>query len=272
MPDPTWAISTRPTRSVWLCSLGCALSPLFGGQTERIAVFSIARWGCCNRQTANVNRIGDLMAFGKKSWLSGVTAVVALALAIGTVATPANAAPSQSVSASSSSPNGAGAQASYFSASISGTAGNVTFDAAKARALGGDAKTIEQFAEGIVAGGGRVTGITVDVRNVSRLSQSLVAAKSSCAGQNNGSTQWFGLQLKIDSCKANTLIAMMAGGAATATIAGVLTSWTGIGGISAGLIAGLLGLGSAIVAGCAARGTGLILDLAWTGLPWCAAQ
>ncbi|MFC6356584.1 hypothetical protein [Luethyella okanaganae] len=155
---------------------------------------------------------------------------------------------------------------------ITGSAGDVTFDGAQALALGNAPDIVADFAVGIEAGGGTVIGLDVDQAAVDEVTSALVQARAGCQGQNNGTTQWYGWQLKIDSCKAAQLVASVSAGAGVATVAGLLTSWTGIGGISAGAIAAVLAAGAGFLAVCAAPGKGMILNLAWTGIPWCASQ
>ena len=181
------------------------------------------------------------------------------------VATPAHAAPSKPTPSAAIELEG-------LAGAISGSAGDVTFDGAEALALGNDPKVVAEFAAGIAAGGGTVVGLNVDQKTVDETKSTLFQALAACSGQNGGSTQWYGWQLKIDSCKSAQMIAAVTAGAGVATVAGLLTSWTGIGGISAGAIASILAAGAGILSVCAAAGKGMILNLAWTGLPWCWSQ
>lgn len=154
--------------------------------------------------------------------------------------------------------------------------GSLHFDASRALALGADPSTVQQVAVGVVAGGGSVSGVAVDAASIARTANQLAAvraaSRANCAGQTNYSTQWFGHQLKLNSCDANRVIAAMSAGAGVAGLAAIITSETGVGGIAGGVIAGVLAIGAGALGWCAANGTGVIIDLSWAGVPWCAAQ
>ncbi|ALD12483.1 hypothetical protein [Clavibacter capsici] len=148
--------------------------------------------------------------------------------------------------------------------------GTVHFDADVAIERGALPLTVRQVAVGIVAGGGTVSGITVDDDEVAAVAR--IILDSNCVGETDYSTQWFGHQLKLNSCDANRLIGALAAGAGIATVAAIITSETGVGGIAGALIAGLLAIGGGALAFCAADGNGLIVDQGWNGVPWCAGQ
>lgn len=150
--------------------------------------------------------------------------------------------------------------------------GTVRFDRREAISLGGNADIVNQFAAGIEAGGGTVVGGAANPRKVAQVRALGMKAASACRGKNNSTTQWFGWQLKVDSCVANRLIGELAAGAGAATVIGLISSWTGIGGLAAGLVAGILAIGAGVLGACASNGKGLIIDVAWNGVPWCAGQ
>lgn len=194
----------------------------------------------------------------RKSGLFGATLLAIAALTFGMGAMPASAEPVSSTH-----------DLSELAPAISGQAGNVRFDAAVALADGFDQAVVDEFAVGIVAGGGTAVGTEADQSAVDELTQVVSAARASCKGQTGGSTQWYGWQLKINSCQSATLIASIGAGAGVATAAALFNSWTGVGGISARAIAALITAGVGILNICNASGNGMILNLAWTGTPWC---
>jgi hypothetical protein len=152
------------------------------------------------------------------------------------------------------------------------TSGRIHFDAKAALALGASPTTVSQVATGIAAAGGTVSGVAVQAGAVNATANVLAAAKAKCYGVNNYSVQWFGDQLKINSCVTSAVIGALSAGAGVAGIVAVITSETGIGGIAAGLIAGILAIGAGVLATCGSRGNGTIIDLSWAGIPWCASQ
>jgi hypothetical protein len=93
--------------------------------------------------------------------------------------------------------------------------------------------------------------------------------KAKCSGKNNHSVQWFGPQMKLDSCNTNRLIA--AAGAGSAIIIGILAV-TGVGVAAAAVVAAVLGVVVGAIAWCAANGNGVIIDESWAGQVWCASQ
>ncbi|WP_435081379.1 hypothetical protein [Clavibacter michiganensis] len=153
---------------------------------------------------------------------------------------------------------------------ITSTHGAVHFDAGVALERGALPSIVREVAIGIVAGGGTVSGITLGESEVGAIAR--VMLDSNCTGETNYSTQWFGHQLKLNSCDTNRLIGALAAGAGIATIAAIITSETGVGGIAGALIAGVLAIGGGAIAYCAADGNGVILDQGWNGAPWCAGQ
>ena len=145
--------------------------------------------------------------------------------------------------------------------------GRVVFDAAGALALGVQKSLVDEFATGIEAGGGRVIGAAVDAGKVATARSAAVALASNCQGINELSYQWFGQQLKLDSCVTGRIIGALSAGAGTAALIALITSETGIGGLAGGIVAALFTIGAGVLGSCAADGTGVIIDPAW-----CAAQ
>jgi hypothetical protein len=165
------------------------------------------------------------------------------------------------------------AQMHKFTSTLTMRGGTMQFDAAAAIRMGGDPDIVQDVATGVLAGGGTVTGIRIRaaaVRTIANLART-TAAKSSCAGKTNISGQWFGLQIKLNSCDTNRLVAAMTGGGGIGAIITVLAS-SGIGTVAAGVAAGILAIGAGIVGWCAANGRGVILDYSYVGASWCASQ
>ena len=98
------------------------------------------------------------------------------------------------------------------------------------------------------------------------------ALKAKCEGKNNSSIQWFGHQLKLDSCNTTRLVAALAVGAGGAGVVAAILAITGVGAAVAGVIAGVLGGLGGVVAFCGANGNGVIIDESWAGAMWCAGQ
>ncbi len=146
------------------------------------------------------------------------------------------------------------------------------FDASAALDMGADPATVEQVAAGITAAGGTVSGIAVKASDVAAGTAAIAASRASCAGQTSYSIQWFGYQLKLNSCVTNAVIGGLSAGAGAAGIAAIIASETGIGGLAGGLLAGILAIGAGVLGICASSGNGVIVDLSWAGVPWCASQ
>jgi hypothetical protein len=100
----------------------------------------------------------------------------------------------------------------------------------------------------------------------------VTAAKAHCYGKTNSSTQWFGHQMKLNSCYTTEIIgALTAGTGGAAIVAGILAI-TGVGAAVAGIVAGVLGVFLGAITVCSHNGNGIILDESWTGQVWCAGQ
>lgn len=163
----------------------------------------------------------------------------------------------------------AAAEIKKYESALTTVNGVVHFNATAAIALGGSATSVEQFAVGIAAGGGSVSGISLPA---SQVAAAAVVAKtvSHCYGSTNLTHQWFGYQLKINSCITAKILAA---GLAVTTVAGILTAALGvtvIGGIIALVVTGIVGLGSAALYYCSSDGDGAIIDFG--PVPWCANQ
>ncbi|MDB5161982.1 MAG: hypothetical protein JWM52_490 [Candidatus Saccharibacteria bacterium] len=86
---------------------------------------------------------------------------------------------------------------------------------------------------------------------------------------------WWGTQFKISSTAANRLIAVWAGGAGAAGIVAAICTGTIVGlpcGAVAGIVAGLLALGSAAIGWCNAAGRGIYVNVSWSGVVWCTSR
>jgi len=145
-------------------------------------------------------------------------------------------------------------------------AGNVHFNATEALADGGNATVVAEVARGVAAVGGVVVGASVPM--VAMTSNGV----THCYGSQSYSTQWFGHQLKVNTCTANKILSALAAGAAIATIAAIVLAATGVGGTAAAIVAGFLALGAAAVGYCSADRDAAILDSSWAGGFWCANQ
>lgn len=110
-----------------------------------------------------------------------------------------------------------------------------------------------------------------------QLTQSAVSVTASKAGMvatlggthGGGSINWWGVSLWLDETATNQLIALIGAGAATTKLVAVLTSWTGIGGLSATAIAAILTIGALAIHLCDWNGRGVNFHLAWIGPSWC---
>ena len=80
---------------------------------------------------------------------------------------------------------------------------------------------------------------------------------------------WWGFTFWLDEWATNRLEAAIATGSGAAWVAAELTSWTGIGGLSAGAIAALLALTGGAVWLCDWNGRGINFEHVWGGPSWC---
>ena len=139
-----------------------------------------------------------------------------------------------------------------------------------------DKTTLKDFAIGIVAGGGSVSHAGPDAQAIESAASRLVAqvggdgaAILACEGRNG----WASVPptIYLSSCNASALSSAMAAGAAIATIAALIISWTGAGAAVAGVIAAALGLYSSIYALCNSWGHGIRIYVVTT-FPVCWSQ
>ena len=119
--------------------------------------------------------------------------------------------------------------------------------------------TLDDFAVGLIAGGGSVVGAGSVANQLAkaaeRLSANLDAAILACEGRNGWRNFW--PTIFLDSCNSNALAAAMAAGAGVAALAALITAATGAGPVVAGTIAAALGIYSALVALCNSWGHGI---------------
>ncbi|WP_456819347.1 hypothetical protein [Cellulomonas sp. URHB0016] len=90
-----------------------------------------------------------------------------------------------------------------------------------------------------------------------------------------GTVHWWGYSLWLDNVAVTRLQAALAGGATAAGTAALLTSWTGIGGMSGGAITAVLGIGAGVLTACNWNGNGINIHAEWlTVFPasWCWAR
>jgi hypothetical protein len=171
--------------------------------------------------------------------------------------------------------NAAASQIAKIAPALTKVAGVYHLDAVSALALGGSRTTVEQLAIAVVADGGVVTGMVVPAAQVDAVANATSAVVKHCYGSSNYSSQWFGLQIKVNSCTVAKIIAdIQIGAGATAIVAAILLAIPAIGtivSILGGVAAGLLAIGSGILGNCAADGDGTIIDFGG-GIAWCANQ
>lgn len=97
------------------------------------------------------------------------------------------------------------------------------------------------------------------------------------AFEDNGShggveMKWWGHQLWLDDWASQKLRDLLTAGAGISAIAAEVTSWTGVGGLSGGAIAGIIALGSAGLDLCNWNGNGITLNVPYTAPAapsWC---
>lgn len=145
-----------------------------------------------------------------------------------------------------------------------------TFDGRNARSAGAAEVDIVDFAAGYLAAGGRTQGVRVPAAEVDQLRAAVGELR--CSGRNSADVTGLQANLYLNSCNANKIVSVLAGGAGLAAIAGFITGATGIGAAAAGIAAGVLTIGSAAIAYCNAKGRGIGFHVLPVGAPWCASQ
>lgn len=94
-----------------------------------------------------------------------------------------------------------------------------------------------------------------------------------CAGKNRWDYTGLQLNVSLNSCNTNRLLGAIASGAGAATVVGIITAATGIGGAAAGIIAGGLAIAGGILTSCAAKGRGVAIhNIAPGPVVWCNGQ
>jgi hypothetical protein len=81
--------------------------------------------------------------------------------------------------------------------------------------------------------------------------------------------KWWGVQFWLDNWATNRLVSILGAGATGSAVAAEFTAWTGIGGLSGGAIAAILGLGAAGAQLCNWKDNGITLNAPYTGAAWC---
>lgn len=141
------------------------------------------------------------------------------------------------------------------------------FDGAAAASAGASSELINDFATGWAATGGTVTHASVDE---SMLNVAEAATPRACVGRN--SLDYTGIQLNayLNSCNSSRVLGMVNQGAGVGVIAAAVTSWTGVGGVAAGAIAGALAISSGLITTCTAKGRGMAAHMIPpTAVMWC---
>lgn len=80
--------------------------------------------------------------------------------------------------------------------------------------------------------------------------------------------RWWGVEVHISAYWTNKLINALAGGASIAGIVAIYCAATGVCGVVAGVAAGLLALGAAVIGFCS-NSRGVVLKRTYTGQFWC---
>jgi hypothetical protein len=144
------------------------------------------------------------------------------------------------------------------------------FDARVAIAAGARRANVLDFADGYAAGGGAVRNAAPDPEVVERLRAIDLAG---CSGRNSFDITGAQANLYLNSCVANDLSGKLAQGAGLAALIALITSATGAGPAVAGIVAGLLTIGSGAVVSCNARGRGIVgHNIPATAITWCNSQ
>lgn len=135
--------------------------------------------------------------------------------------------------------------------------------------------TLDDFAVGLIAGGGSVVGAGPAADRLAaaaeQISASLDSAILACAGRNGFRNFW--PTVFLDSCNASALSNILNIGAGIATIVGFLTAATGIGAAAAGIIAAALAIYSSLISLCNSWGHGVqIFVNPFGGIPVCWSQ
>ena len=152
------------------------------------------------------------------------------------------------------------------------TPGSRTFDGAIARAAGASPENIEAFATGWVIAGGTAQHAPVD-REMLQAVAAQSAVIRACAGKNRWDYTGLQLNVYLNSCNTTRLLGAIASGAGAATVVGIITAATGIGGAAAGVIAGGLAIAGGILTSCAAKGRGVAIhNIAPGPVVWCNGQ
>jgi hypothetical protein len=144
-----------------------------------------------------------------------------------------------------------------------------TFDGARAESSGADPRIVEDFAAGWSASGNRSVNVAVDQQRVEEIRALLPKART-CTGKNSSDYTGLQLNLYLNSCNSAKILGLVSGGAGIATIAAVVTSATGVGGVVAGTIAGTLAIMSGALTTCTANGRGMVAhNIPPTAALWC---
>lgn len=141
------------------------------------------------------------------------------------------------------------------------------FDGAQARAGGAAAWMVDDFATGWAATGNPVRAASVDRVLVEAVES---ASARACVGRNR--LDYTGLQLNayLNSCNSAKLLGMVSSAAGVGVIAAAVTSWTGVGGLAAGTIAGTFAVSAGLIQTCSANGRGMAAHMIPpTAVMWC---
>ncbi|WP_144760968.1 hypothetical protein [Curtobacterium sp. 9128] len=142
-----------------------------------------------------------------------------------------------------------------------------TFDGRTALEAGVDPALVEDFATGWAITGKPTENVDVDVDLVRELGQ--ISARA-CSGKNR--LDYTGIQLNayLDSCNSSKLLGMVQQAAGVGVIAAAITSWTGVGGLAAGTIAGALAISAGVLQVCSSNGRGIAAHMIPpTAVMWC---
>ena len=121
----------------------------------------------------------------------------------------------------------------------------------------------------------QVTGLKPNGSNLSSARATGKSVSGDFLGTHgSASTHWWGVSVYLDHWATGRLAAVITVGAAASTVAALVTSWTGIGGLSAGGIAAILALGVSVIKACDWNDRGIGMHLEWVTVPlsWCWAR
>ncbi|MGL5864884.1 MAG: hypothetical protein ACRCYX_03285 [Dermatophilaceae bacterium] len=140
--------------------------------------------------------------------------------------------------------------------------GVVSLDSSAALRAGVSKQRVDEFAKGLA------------LANAEILANPRLA--TACRGVNRYVSHWYGPELRLDSCNANSFRILLQGGAALSTIAAAILALSGLGlpaGAAVALAGGMIALGSVAFSWCNRDNRGVrVYKLAYIGPFYCTQQ